>query len=59
MSPLSGNDCREPGGLSTRQAISLIQSVSQLIVAADIVEFNLRQDISNLTAGVAANELAT
>jgi len=46
---------REPGGLSTRQVISLIQSVDQPIAAADVVEYNASQDISNLTALVAAS----
>ena len=45
---------REPGGLSTRQVINLIQAIDQPIEAADIVEFNPRCDISNLTAVVAA-----
>jgi arginase len=45
---------REPGGLSTRQVIGLIQSVRAPIVAADVVEYNPRNDISNLTALVAA-----
>jgi len=45
---------REPGGLSTRQVIDLIQGIDQPIVAADIVEFNPRCDISNMTALVAA-----
>lgn len=45
---------REPGGLSTRQVINLIQMIEQPIVGADIVEFNPRCDISNLTAIVAA-----
>ena len=45
---------REPGGLSTRQVIDLIQSLDQPIVAADIVEFNPRCDIANMTAVVAA-----
>ena len=41
---------REPGGLSTRQVIDLIERVKQPIVGADIVEFNPRMDSSNLTA---------
>ncbi|UCI06553.1 agmatinase family protein [Mesorhizobium sp. B1-1-8] len=45
---------REPGGLSTRQVVGLIQSIDQPIVAADVVEYNPRQDISNVTALVAA-----
>jgi arginase len=45
---------REPGGLSTRQVIDWIQSINQPIVAADVVEYNPRCDISNMTATVAA-----
>lgn len=45
---------REPGGLSTRQVIDLIQAIDRPIVAADIVEYNPRCDIAGLTAGVAA-----
>lgn len=48
---------REPGGLSPRQIINWIQTIQQPIVAADIVEYNPRCDISNLTAGVAAKLL--
>jgi agmatinase len=48
---------REPGGLSTRQVINLIQRINQPIVAADIVEYNPRCDISNMTATVAAKLL--
>ena len=48
---------REPGGLSTRQVIDLIQAIDQPIVAADIVEYNPRCDISNMTAVVAAKLL--
>lgn len=45
---------REPGGLSTRQVIDLIHSIGQPIVAADIVEFNPRNDVAELTGPVAA-----
>jgi arginase len=48
---------REPGGLSPRQVIDLIQSVDRQIVAADIVEYNPRCDISGMTATVAAKLL--
>ncbi len=48
---------RESGGLSTRQVIDLIHTLDQPIVAADIVEYNPRCDISNLTALVAAKLL--
>jgi arginase len=45
---------REPGGLSTRQVIDLIHTIDQPIVAADVVEYNPRCDISDMTAMVAA-----
>jgi arginase len=45
---------REPGGLSTRQAIAAIQSIRAQVVGADIVEFNPRNDPLNLTAQVCA-----
>jgi arginase len=45
---------REPGGLSTRQIIDWIHAIDQPIVAADVVEYNPRCDISNMTATVAA-----
>jgi arginase len=48
---------REPGGLTTRQVINLIQAIEQPIVGADIVEYNPRQDFSNVTATVAAKLL--
>jgi agmatinase len=48
---------REPGGLSPRQVINWIHTINQPIVAADIVEYNPRCDISDLTAGVAAKLL--
>ena len=48
---------REPGGLSTRQVIDWIHTIDQPIVAADIVEYNPRGDISNMTAIVAAKLL--
>jgi arginase len=48
---------REPGGLSTRQVIDWLHTIEQPIVAADIVEYNPRCDISDLTAFVAAKLL--
>jgi agmatinase len=48
---------REPGGLSTRQVIDLIHRVKQPVVGADIVEYNPRMDVSNLTAMVCAKIL--
>lgn len=48
---------REPGGPSTRQVIDLIHTIDQPVVAADIVEYNPRCDVSNITATVAAKLL--
>jgi agmatinase len=48
---------REPGGLSTRQAIGLIQRFKGQVVGADIVEFNPRMDPLQITATVAAKVL--
>lgn len=45
---------REPGGLTTRQVIGLIQSIRAPIVGADIVEYNPRCDLDGMTATVAA-----
>jgi len=45
---------REPGGLSTRQAIDLIRRTKGEIVGADIVEFNPRMDPLHITATVCA-----
>ena len=44
----------EPGGLSTREAISLIHSVNTKIIGADIVEFNPARDPQGITAMVCA-----
>lgn len=45
---------REPGGLTPRQVLNVIQSISQPIVGADVVEYNPRCDIDFVTAPVAA-----
>jgi len=45
---------REPGGLSTREALSVIQSLRANIAAADLVEFNPTQDPLNVTGMVCA-----
>ncbi len=44
----------EPGGLSTRQALGIIQNVGAAVVGADIVEFNPARDPMGTTAMVAA-----
>ena len=48
---------REPGGLSVRQVIDVIQHVRAPIVGADIVELNPRMESEGLTATVAAKLL--
>jgi arginase len=48
---------REPGGLSTRQAIDIIQRLRATIVGADIVEFNPRMDPLHITGTVCAKLL--
>ncbi|NBO63749.1 MAG: agmatinase [Acidobacteria bacterium] len=47
----------EPGGLTTRQALSLIQQSNGTIVGADIVEYNPTLDPAGITAMVAAKLL--
>ena len=44
----------EPGGLMVRDVLNLIQSLSCDIVGADIVEYNPKQDINDMTGFVAA-----
>jgi agmatinase len=48
---------REPGGMSVREAITHLHAITGNIVGADIVEYNSRQDISQLTAMVAGRIL--
>jgi agmatinase len=45
---------REPGGLSVREVLSLVQNAGGTLVGADIVEYNPRADVSGVTATVAA-----
>jgi agmatinase len=44
----------EPGGLSTRQVIEIIQKIKAPLVGADIVEFNPQRDPTEITAMAAA-----
>lgn len=48
---------REPGGMSTREAIAHIHSITGRIAGADLVEFNPAQDHTQITAMVAAKLL--
>ena len=45
---------REPGGLTVREVLGLIQSSGGSLVGADVVEFNPLRDATDLTARVAA-----
>lgn len=47
----------EPGGLSTRQVIEIIQRLEAPIVGADIVEYNPKRDPTEVTAMVAVKLL--
>ena len=44
----------EPGGLSSREVINLIQNIRTEVVGADIVEYNPNRDIQKMTAFLAA-----
>jgi agmatinase len=48
---------REPGGLTTRQVIEVIQSIDAPVIGGDIVEFNPKMDPSGMTAVVCAKIL--
>jgi agmatinase len=48
---------REPGGMTVREAIAHLHAIEGIIVGADIVEYNPAQDISGMTAIVAAKIL--
>lgn len=43
----------EPGGMTTRELIKIIQNISVDIIGVDIVEYNPMRDINNMTAMVA------
>ncbi len=45
---------REPGGLTVREALSLIQGLPEPFVGADVVEYNPLADTQGVTAQVAA-----
>ncbi len=44
----------EPGGLTVRDVINIIQTIKVPIIGADIVEYNPKRDVSDVTAMVAA-----
>lgn len=43
----------EPGGMTSRELIKIIQEIQVTVVGADIVEYNPIRDINNMTAMVA------
>jgi arginase family enzyme len=45
---------REPGGLSVRDVIDLVQAIGGRLAGADVVEYNPGQDVGGITAAVAA-----
>ena len=47
----------EPGGLSVRDILNIIQRIPNRIVGADLVEYNPDRDINDMTAMVAAKLL--
>lgn len=47
----------EPGGLSTREVLGIIQNINVSILGADIVEYNPERDMNNMTAMVSAKLL--
>ena len=44
----------EPGGMSTRELLRVIQNINGTIIGADIVEYNPHRDLQNMTSMVAA-----
>lgn len=44
----------EPGGLSSRQVIDIIQNIDAKVIGADIVEYNPNRDFQDMTAFLAA-----
>ena len=47
----------EPGGLTSREVLRMIQSIEVPIIGADIVEYNPHKDVSDMTAMLAAKLL--
>jgi arginase len=45
---------REPGGMTVRETIAHLHAIEGTIVGADVVEYNPAQDVSGMTATVAA-----
>jgi agmatinase len=48
-----GTSHHEPGGMTSRELIKIIQSIPVEVIGADIVEYNPIRDVNNMTAMVA------
>ena len=44
----------EPGGLSVREVLAVLERISSPVVGADVVEYNPRRDLNGVTAVLAA-----
>ena len=53
MTDAPGVSHHEPGGLSTRQALGILQTLKARIVGLDVVELNPERDVSGITAAAA------
>jgi len=47
----------EPGGMTSRQVIEIVQNIRQNVIGADIVEYNPTRDIQDITGALAAKML--
>ncbi|NNF00692.1 MAG: agmatinase [Pyrinomonadaceae bacterium] len=47
----------EPGGLTSRQVIEIVQNIRQTVIGADIVEYNPKRDIQDITGALCAKML--
>ena len=47
-----GVSYHEPGGLTTREVITLIWTLPGSLISGDIVEYNPRLDLNDMTAAV-------
>ena len=47
----------EPGGLTTRESLALIEAIPGRVMGADLVEYNPDRDVSRMTAAVAVKLL--
>lgn len=43
---------REPGGMSVREVLSVLQAIAQPVIGADLVEYNPVRDLDGVTGAV-------